>query len=119
MIQNDYGYIVNITSIAAFSGSPGAAAYCSSKSAALSLCEALRLQLHKLNKKGVSVTGVCPWHIANTNLFQQSDFKTALHWLVPALKPKDVAVKVAKAVYERTFCLLLPFSLHFMIMLKL
>ena len=119
MIQNDYGYVVNIVSIAAFFGSPDAPSYGSSKSASMSLCEALQLQLHRMNKRGVSVTGVCPWHIADTNLFQRTTFTTSLHWLIPALKPRDVAVKVTKAVYERASCLLIPFSLHFFILLKL
>lgn len=116
MIDNNYGYIVNIVSSAAFTGFPSLSTYTSSKAAALSLCESLKLELRQLNKHGVSVTAVCPWHIGGTGMFQ--DFQVPAHYLIPPLKTSDVAKRVVRATYDRQFCLLLPAMLWIAVILK-
>ena len=117
MVENNYGYIVSITSIAAFMGSSDLSVYCSSKAAAFSLCESLKLELHQLKKDGISVMGVCPWHIGNTGMFK--GFRTSIHWLLPALVPSEVAKKVVRATFDRKFCLILPSVLRLFVILKL
>lgn len=106
MIDNNYGYIVNIVSSAAFTGFPTFTAYCSSKAASLSLCESLKLELRQKNKHGISITAVCPWHIKGTGMFQT--LKVPMHKLFPPLKPADVAKRVVKATYDRQFCVVIP-----------
>ena len=117
MMQSNYGYIVNITSIAAHTGFPVMSVYCSSKAAAFSLSESLKLELHQLKKNGVAVTAVCPWHICGTGMFQK--FNIAMHLLFPALRPKDVAKKVVRGAYDRKFLLILPSSFRLLAIVKL
>lgn len=57
MIERRSGHVVGISSVAAFKGLPGAAAYCASKAAVNAYLEGLRIELRK---RGVAVTAVCP-----------------------------------------------------------
>lgn len=57
MIARRSGHVVGISSIAAYKGLPGAAAYCASKAAVNAYLEGLRIELRK---RGVAVTAVCP-----------------------------------------------------------
>ncbi|HYH65135.1 MAG TPA: SDR family NAD(P)-dependent oxidoreductase [Urbifossiella sp.] len=57
MIARGRGHLVGISSVAAFKGLPGAAAYCASKAAVNAYLEGLRIELRK---HGVAVTAVCP-----------------------------------------------------------
>lgn len=57
MIERKSGHVVGVSSMAAFKGLPGAAAYCASKSAVNAYLESLRIELRG---SGVSVTAVCP-----------------------------------------------------------
>ncbi len=57
MIARGRGHLVGISSMAAFKGLPGAAAYCASKAALNGYLEGLRIELRA---HGVAVTAVCP-----------------------------------------------------------
>jgi short-subunit dehydrogenase len=57
MIERKRGHVVGISSLAAFKGLPGSAAYCASKAAVNAYLEGLRIELHG---SGVAVTTVCP-----------------------------------------------------------
>lgn len=57
MIGRRSGHVVGVSSLAAFKGLPGAAAYCASKSAVNAYLESLRIELRG---SGVAVTAVCP-----------------------------------------------------------
>ena len=57
MVERGSGHIVNVASVAASFGLPGAASYCASKSAMLGFSEGLR---HELSGTGVGVTVVSP-----------------------------------------------------------
>ena len=105
MLSNDYGYIVPICSVAAFTGSPKMSDYCASKAAAFNFSDSLRAELRKQGKSGISVIAVCPWHIA-TGMFQ--GFKTRLHWLVPALKPSSVAAATVEAIANKEYFVVVP-----------
>ena len=54
------GHLVAVSSLAAYKGLPGSAAYCATKAAVKSYCESLRIELYG---KGVAVTCVCPGFI--------------------------------------------------------
>lgn len=57
MIERRSGHVAGVSSMAAFKGLPGAAAYCASKSAVNAYLESLRIELRG---SGVAVTAVCP-----------------------------------------------------------
>jgi len=57
MVDRGYGYVLNLSSTAAFQPGPGAAAYYASKSYVLSFTEAVRLEVQGT---GVHVTALCP-----------------------------------------------------------
>lgn len=57
MIARKSGHVVGISSLAAYKGLPGAAAYCASKAAVNAYLEGLRIEL---TGTGVAVTTVCP-----------------------------------------------------------
>lgn len=57
MIERRSGHVAAVSSMAAFKGLPGAAAYCASKSAVNAYLESLRIEL---GGSGVGVTAVCP-----------------------------------------------------------
>ena len=105
MLENDYGYIINIVSSAAFTGEVKMWDYCASKAAAFSFSESLRAELRFLNKRNVAVLSVCPWHIG-TSMF--ATFHTKIHWLVPTLDVKYVAGEVVRAAFNGQQCLILP-----------
>jgi short-subunit dehydrogenase len=56
MLARGSGHLVAVASLAAYKGLPGSAAYCASKAAVFSYCEALRIEL----RGRVDVTCVCP-----------------------------------------------------------
>lgn len=60
MMDRGSGHIAAVSSLSAYKGFPGHAAYCGSKAAVNSYMEALRLQLRK---KGVAVSTICPGFI--------------------------------------------------------
>ena len=57
MIARGRGYVVGVSSLAAYKGLPGSAAYSASKAAVNAYLEGLRIELRA---KGVAVTAVCP-----------------------------------------------------------
>jgi short-subunit dehydrogenase len=61
MLSRGTGHLVAISSLAAYKGLPRSAAYCASKAAVNSYCEALRIELRP---RGVAVTAVCPGFVA-------------------------------------------------------
>lgn len=115
MLDNDYGYIINIISSAAFTGEVKMWDYCASKAAAFSFSESLRAEIRFLNKRNIAVLSVCPWHIG-TNMF--ANFHTKIHWLLPALDVKYVASKVIQAAFDGQLCLILPKVLQIGIAVK-
>lgn len=105
MLTNDYGHIVQIASVCAFTGIVGLSDYCASKSASVSFAETLRLELHAQNKTGISVTCVCPYKI-DTGMFGGA--KLRFPSLFPELRGEEVAERTLRAVAERQFMVVLP-----------
>lgn len=115
MLENNYGYIVQISSVLAYSGVPRLSGYCASKAAALSFAETLRGELRVQKKTGVSVTCVCPFHI-DTSMFTGAT--TAFPSLFPTLKAEGVAERILQAMKERQFLVAIPRSMYFLMFLK-
>jgi short-subunit dehydrogenase len=88
MIKQNSGHIIVLSSLAAYKGLPGAAAYCASKAALSSYVESLRIQLHRTN---VKFTTVCPGFI-DTPMTQKQKGMMFL------MKPDRGAKLILKAV---------------------
>ena len=116
MMENDYGYIVQICSICGFVPGSGLTDYCASKSAAVAFAETLRTELIAANKSGISVTCVCPSHIWNTAMF--ASVKPKLTWIMPSLRAVDVAERTVRAVQEKQFLVAIPRTFYLFLFLK-
>ena len=113
MIENNYGYVINIISLSCFNGFSTISSYCASKAAGFSFSESLRMELRELKKNGISVTAICPVNM-NTSMFASN-----LSGIRPALQPKDVAIATLAAAYDRQFFVLVPSHFKFACILKL
>ena len=56
MIKRKRGTLVGIASVAGIRGLPGSEAYCASKSAAITYCESLRVEMQKYGVKVVTIS---------------------------------------------------------------
>jgi len=93
------GHLVGVSSVAAFSGLPGAAPYSASKAAVFRYCEALSLDLAP---KGIDVTCVCPGFI-DTPLTKQNNHK------MPFLMSSDEgARRISEAILKRKALFVFP-----------
>jgi all-trans-retinol dehydrogenase (NAD+) len=107
MVENNYGYIINVASVMAFKGMRGLWSYCASKSATHSFSQSLRMELRRSNKKGITVTSVCPFQM-DTQMFPQ---RYDAHRFLPILKSTEVAKEILIAAHNRDFILMLPSSI--------
>lgn len=113
MLENNYGYVVQVSSILAYSGIPRLSSYCASKAAALSFAESLREELRAQRKTGVTVTCVCPFHI-DTSMFAGVTTPS----LFPTLKAEEVAERTLQAMKQRQFIVAIPRSMYFLLFIK-
>src|SRR5262245_9326177 len=91
MVARRSGHLVGISSVAAFKGLPGAAAYCSSKAGLNAYLESLRITLQS---KKVAVTTICPGFI-RTDMTAKN---TRMIWV---LEPDVAARKIVRAIAAR------------------
>ena len=112
MIENNYGYIINILSLASLNGFRTMSAYCASKAAGFSFSESLRMELRELKKNGISVTAICP-------AFMNTQMIASLSGIGLPLQPKDVAIATLAAAYDRQFLVPVPSHFKFACILKL
>lgn len=91
MLERGRGHIVGISSLAAFKGLPGAAAYCASKSAVNAYLESLRIELRS---KRIAVTTVCPGFV-NTPIIARNPSTMFL------MEPDEAARRILKALHRR------------------
>ena len=94
MLERNRGHIVNIASASGYLGVAKLADYSASKWAVVGFDESLRVELRK-RAPGVKTTVVCPYYI-NTGMFD--GVKTRFSWLLPILKPEDVARRTVQGV---------------------
>jgi short-subunit dehydrogenase len=91
MLERGRGHLVGISSMAAFKGLPGAAAYCASKSAVNAYLESLRIELRS---KRVAVTAVCPGFV-NTPIIARNPSTLFL------MEPDAAANRILNALRRR------------------
>ncbi|MEE6483516.1 hypothetical protein FKM82_013580 [Ascaphus truei] len=113
MLELQNGHIVCINSVLALSAIPGAIDYCTSKASSFAFMESLTLGL--LDCPGVNATTVLPFH-TNTEMFQ--GMRIRFPNLFPSLKPETVARKTVEAVQNNRALLLLPWTMHALVILK-
>jgi short-subunit dehydrogenase len=96
------GTLCGIASVAGFRGLPGAGAYSSSKAAAISWLEALRVELRG---SGVSVVTICPGYI-DTPMTQVNRYR------MPFLLPADEAARrIARAIAAKRRLAVIPWQM--------
>lgn len=94
MIAKKKGHIVSIASMAGLCSLPSLADYCSSKSGAIFIDQAVRLELKKNGHYGyVKTTCICPYFI-NTGMFDGA--KTAFPMYI--LSPDEVVTRIVHAI---------------------
>ncbi len=96
------GTLVGIASVAGFRGIPGGGAYSASKSAAITYCESLRVELRA---QGIAVVTICPGYI-RTPMTAVNKFK------MPFLISVDEAAKrFARAIDAKTSFTVIPWTM--------
>jgi short-subunit dehydrogenase len=91
MLARRSGHLVGVSSVAAFKGLPGAAAYCASKAGLNAYLESLRITLRS---KKIAVTAICPGFI-RTDMTAKN---TRMIWV---LEPDFAARKIVRAIARR------------------
>lgn len=107
MMENDYGYIVNVASQAAFVGHPYITAYAATKAAVRSFSESLRYELLHNGKRGISITCAYPPPISADMICD--NLKTALkRRKIHIVPPEDVAETIVCNMGKKHNVLLPP-----------
>ncbi len=102
MRERGSGTLVGIASIAGFRGLPGSGAYSSSKAAAISWLESLRVELRGT---GVAVCTLCPGFI-DTPMTRVNPYR------MPFMLPADEAVRrMARAIDHQRACTVVPWQM--------
>jgi short-subunit dehydrogenase len=92
MLHRGRGHIAAVSSLAAYKGVPGEAAYCASKAAVNYYLEGLRIQLRD---KGIAVTTLCPGFV-RTPMTAVNEFH--MPWLLEA---DEAARRIVRALHRR------------------
>lgn len=96
------GKLVGIGSVAGIRGLPGSEAYCASKSAVITYCESLRVELGKV---GVKVQTVCPGFV-KTPLVAQNPYKMPF-----LMEPEDFARQAVDTMLSSTSYRVIPWQM--------
>jgi short-subunit dehydrogenase len=115
MVENDYGYIVNVASGAAYVGVPLIAAYCATKAGVASFTETLRYEL--LHKKGISVSCVY-MSFVNTRMMPPRVKEVLIERNTPIARPEDAAQAIVYGMAEKKRDIFVPLSLKAVPFLK-
>jgi len=112
MIEQKRGHIVAISSIAGLIGNKYLSDYCASKFAVVGFMEALECELHDGDANpGIHLTTVCP-SCMSTGMFKS--FTSRFDWLLPVLKPEEVAASTIDAILtNKTRVVVPPITLYF------
>lgn len=96
------GQLVGIGSVAGIRGLPGSEAYCASKSAVITYCESLRVEM---GKAGILVQTICPGFV-KTELTAKNPYK------MPFLQtPEEFAREAVPAILNRTTYRVIPWQM--------
>lgn len=109
MLARGEGHIVTVASAAGITPAPRQTDYAASKFAAVGFDEALRVELKRNGHDFVRTTIVCPYYI-DTGMF--AGVQTRFPWILPILKPDDVADKVIAAIEKNRARVILPPSVY-------
>jgi short-subunit dehydrogenase len=96
------GTLVGIASVAGFRGIPGGGAYSASKSASITYCESLRVEL---KQTGVSVVTICPGYI-RTPMTAVNKFK--MPFLIGV---DDAVIRFARAIDAKKSFTVIPWTM--------
>ena len=107
-MQQGFGHLVAIASVAGFLGLPGSAPYSASKAAILIYCESLAIDLSRYS---IKVTAIAPGFI-DTPLTQQNDH--AMPFLMPATK---AAKLIKKAIDKGKVRYIFPLRMKFIVII--
>jgi NAD(P)-dependent dehydrogenase (short-subunit alcohol dehydrogenase family) len=91
MKKQQYGHIINLSSIAGLEGMPQVAAYCGAKHAVAGITESL---FRELRDFGIKVTGIYPGS-TNTNFFDNSQGLKAHSGM---MAPEEVATQIIRGI---------------------
>ena len=118
MMDNDYGYVVNVASFAAYVPGPHVAAYAAAKTSVRSFSDSLRCELSLAGKRGISVTCVYPSFI-NTGIMSNAELEAIRERNIGLLEPDRVASVILYGMGEKKAEVFLPASTKFVLFLKL
>jgi len=104
MLLRNHGHIVTISSAAGKIGVAGLVDYCSSKFAAVGTAEALRAELRKKGKTGITSLVVCPYYI-NTGMFEGVRSYSVF---LPLLEQEYAVNRIVQAIRNRDNVLVMP-----------
>ncbi len=110
MLERNQGLVVNLASAAGLIGTTRMTDYSGTKHAMVGFTEALRAEL-RAQRSAVRTLVVCPFYIS-TGMFD--GVQTRVPWLLPILKPEDVATKTLDAIERGAAKLVLPWSVNLM-----
>ena len=102
MIRRGQGTLVGIASVAGIRGLPGAGAYSASKSAVITYCESLRLEL---KPKGVSVVTIAPGYV-RTEMTAKNPYSMPF-----LMEPQAFAVRAADAIAQQVSYQVIPWQM--------
>lgn len=102
MKERGCGQLVGIGSVAGIRGLPGSEAYCASKSAVITYCESLRVEM---KKHGITVTTICPGFV-RTPLTSKNPYKMPF-----ILEPEEFAKTAVDAIMSRTSYQVIPWQM--------
>ena len=104
MIDQNFGHIVNVASVAGSFGLPGIASYCASKFAMLGFSEGLK---HELKGTNIGITVVSPIMV-KTNFFDHPSFQNMPQYSPTSLNPQTVAKAILKASNSSRLEIIVP-----------
>lgn len=102
MMERKRGTLVGIASVAGIRGLPGSEAYCASKSAVITYCESLRVEM---KKHGVDVVTISPGFV-KTPLTAKNPYKMPF-----LLTPEEFAKEAIKAIFEKKSYVTIPWQM--------
>lgn len=102
MIKRKRGTLVGIASVAGIRGLPGSEAYCASKSAVITYCESLRVELQKF---GINVVTISPGFV-KTPLTSVNPYKMPF-----LMEPEEFAKDAVKAIMSAKKYVTIPWQM--------
>jgi all-trans-retinol dehydrogenase (NAD+) len=104
MVAQNRGHVVTVASAAGLVGVARQTDYSASKHAAVGFDESLRVELRQV-APAIVTTVVCPYYV-DTGMFE--GVRTRMPFLLPILRPRDVAWRIADAIQRDRRLVILP-----------